>query len=121
MIFRSNKPAAKEFQDWVFNEVLPSIRKTGSYGSDKPQSSMVIAPHPESLPEMVYHHQSKYNPYPAYACNGSKGVYVGCFPKVEDAVEAQKRFLGDEDSKRTQARLFSNEQDMLSVTCMPFT
>ncbi|PAV02853.1 hypothetical protein CBG25_08480 [Arsenophonus sp. ENCA] len=31
VIFRSNKPEAKLFQDWVFNEVLPSIRKTGKY------------------------------------------------------------------------------------------
>ena len=28
---RSNKPAAEEFQDWVFGEVLPTIRKTGKY------------------------------------------------------------------------------------------
>ncbi|WP_072628220.1 BRO-N domain-containing protein [Serratia marcescens] len=31
VIFRSNKPEAKQFQDWVFNEVLPTIRKTGRY------------------------------------------------------------------------------------------
>ncbi len=31
VIFRSDKQEAKQFQDWVFNEVLPSIRKTGSY------------------------------------------------------------------------------------------
>lgn len=31
VIFRSNKPEARQFQDWVFNEVLPSIRKTGKY------------------------------------------------------------------------------------------
>ncbi|MDI2091629.1 BRO-N domain-containing protein [Commensalibacter oyaizuii] len=31
VIFRSNKAEAKHFQDWVFNEVLPSIRKTGDY------------------------------------------------------------------------------------------
>lgn len=31
VIFRSNKPEAKLFQDWVFNEVLPTIRKTGRY------------------------------------------------------------------------------------------
>lgn len=30
-IFGSKMPKAKEFQDWVFKEVLPSIRKTGSY------------------------------------------------------------------------------------------
>ena len=28
---RSDKPEAETFQDWVFGEVLPSIRKTGSY------------------------------------------------------------------------------------------
>lgn len=31
VIFRSNKKEAKTFQDWVFNEVLPSIRKNGIY------------------------------------------------------------------------------------------
>lgn len=33
IIFRSNKPEALSFQDWVFNEVLPVIRKTGSYSA----------------------------------------------------------------------------------------
>lgn len=33
VIFRSNKPEAKKFQDWVFVEVLPTIRKTGAYSS----------------------------------------------------------------------------------------
>ena len=32
LIFRSNKLQAQAFADWVYNEVLPSIRKTGSYG-----------------------------------------------------------------------------------------
>jgi prophage antirepressor-like protein len=31
LIFRSNKPEAQRFQDWVFGEVLPAIRKTGEY------------------------------------------------------------------------------------------
>ena len=30
-IFQSKKKEAKEFQDWVFNKVLPQIRKTGGY------------------------------------------------------------------------------------------
>ena len=33
VIFRSNKAEARQFQDWVFNEVLPTIRKTGSYNT----------------------------------------------------------------------------------------
>lgn len=31
LVMRSDKPAAKAFQDWVTREVLPSIRKTGTY------------------------------------------------------------------------------------------
>ena len=31
LIFRSRKPEAKAFSKWVRSEVLPSIRKTGSY------------------------------------------------------------------------------------------
>lgn len=33
IILRSNKPNAKPFRKWVTNEVLPSIRKTGSYST----------------------------------------------------------------------------------------
>lgn len=33
IIFRSNKHQALSFQDWVFSEVLPSIRMTGSYSA----------------------------------------------------------------------------------------
>lgn len=32
LIMRSRLPSAEAFQDWVFEEVLPSIRKTGKYG-----------------------------------------------------------------------------------------
>lgn len=42
VIFRSNKPEARQFQDWVFNEVLPAIRKTGSY------SAVAAAPAPQT-------------------------------------------------------------------------
>jgi hypothetical protein len=31
LVLRSDKPAAERFQDWVVTEVLPSIRKGGSY------------------------------------------------------------------------------------------
>ncbi|MEI6543222.1 MAG: Bro-N domain-containing protein [Methylococcales bacterium] len=44
VIFRSNKPEAKTFQDWVFNEVLPAIRKTGKYEPDKTVQPEPITP-----------------------------------------------------------------------------
>ena len=31
LIIRSNKPEAKQFKRWITHEVIPSIRKTGSY------------------------------------------------------------------------------------------
>ena len=42
-IFQSRKPEAEKFQDWVCDEVLPSIRKTGGY----------IAAKAEDTPEMI--------------------------------------------------------------------
>lgn len=35
LVMRSNLPGAEEFQDWVVEDVLPSIRKTGSYSIAK--------------------------------------------------------------------------------------
>lgn len=34
LIFASRKESAKRFRRWVFEEVLPTIRKTGSYSAD---------------------------------------------------------------------------------------
>lgn len=36
LIMRSNLPSAEEFEDKVVSEILPSIRKTGGYGSGMP-------------------------------------------------------------------------------------
>ena len=38
LILRSDKPNAKPFRKWVTSEVLPAIRKTGSYSIQKPVS-----------------------------------------------------------------------------------
>ena len=40
LIVHSKLPSAEKFEKWVFEEVLPSIRKTGSYG--KPMSELEI-------------------------------------------------------------------------------
>ena len=42
-IFQSRKPAARKFQDWVFDEVLPALRKEGGY----------IVSHENDTPEMI--------------------------------------------------------------------
>lgn len=38
LIFKSTKPEAKRFKKWVTSEVLPSIRKTGSYQIQVPKT-----------------------------------------------------------------------------------
>ena len=43
LIMRSKLPSAERFQDWVVEEVLPSIRKTGSY-SMAPASTPGVRP-----------------------------------------------------------------------------
>lgn len=43
LVVRSALPTAKVFEKWVFEEVLPSIRKTGGYLLDKPDDT------PESI------------------------------------------------------------------------
>lgn len=41
LVIRSNKPQAKPFRRWVTHEVLPSIRKTGSYNLPKKKEVLV--------------------------------------------------------------------------------
>lgn len=41
LIFQSRKPEAKKFRKWVTSEVLPSIRKTGSYSLPGARRSVV--------------------------------------------------------------------------------
>lgn len=49
LIMRSNKPEAERFQDWVFHDVLPSIRKTGKYEISRQEPLL----HEMSLSEQV--------------------------------------------------------------------
>ena len=42
MIFRSNKPKAEEFANWVCAEVLPQIRKHGFFGQVNPKDYIAI-------------------------------------------------------------------------------
>lgn len=50
MVMRSKLPSAEEFQEWIVAEVIPSIRKTGSYS--KPMSPLeVLAAQAQALVE----------------------------------------------------------------------
>lgn len=49
LIVGSTLPAAQEFEVWVFEEVLPSIRKTGKYEMQKVSSTPVQPPLPGEI------------------------------------------------------------------------
>lgn len=42
LVLLSKKPEAKKFRKWVTEEVLPSIRKTGSYSISKTNMDIAI-------------------------------------------------------------------------------
>ena len=53
LILTSRKPEAKRFKKWVTSEVLPQIRKTGSYALEAPQAKdPVLAAHIAALVEL---------------------------------------------------------------------
>ena len=74
VILRSDKPNAKKFRKWVTSEVLPAIRKTGSY--NKPMSTAekikLLAQGNEELNERVEKVEDKLdsleNDMPLYGC-----------------------------------------------------
>lgn len=74
VILRSDKPNAKKFRKWVTSEVLPSIRKTGSY--TKPMTTaekiQLLAQGNEELNERVDKVEDKVdrleNDAPLYGC-----------------------------------------------------
>jgi anti-repressor protein len=50
LIFTSRKPEARAFKKWVFEEVLPTIRKTGSFQTVKPDA---LPTHLETARQLV--------------------------------------------------------------------
>lgn len=47
LVFKSHKPNAEKFTDWIADEVLPTLRKTGHYAMQKQKSIQKV--HMESL------------------------------------------------------------------------
>lgn len=50
LIFKSRKPAAKRFQKWIFSEVIPSLRKIGSYTLPSADAGPTAPPLPPAGP-----------------------------------------------------------------------
>lgn len=79
-------PVAEDFRKWVLDLIereearqkqIPVDNRRGPYRNNSGE-----------LPPGVYHNQSKYNPYRATTSVNGKFVHIGCFPTVDDAVNA---------------------------------
>lgn len=74
VILRSDKPNAKKFRKWITSEVLPSIRKTGSYGKPMTtaQKIQLLAQGNDELNERLDNVETKIytleNDMPLYGC-----------------------------------------------------
>ncbi|MCK3656424.1 hypothetical protein A4G19_11945 [Pasteurellaceae bacterium Macca] len=57
LIIKSRKPEAEPFEAWVFEEVLPQIRKTGQYSQNLPENRPLVEAEEEALQIIVslYH------------------------------------------------------------------
>ena len=59
LIFRSDKPEAKRFRKWVTSEVLPKIRKTGTYSTVSTDPMMRLAAINSEIAAMMGMHQER--------------------------------------------------------------
>jgi len=89
LIFQSRKPEAKKFRKWVTNEVLPSIRKTGSYSLANKKASLTV----QQIEELLKAVDTKeYNGQVLYP-SGQLRIVLG---KSKDGIVSYMRDLAKE-------------------------
>ena len=83
LIFTSRKAEAEKFQNWVYHEVLPSIRKTGAYVADKDyqkflqvQQNYLKARHDETDTIKVFIEYARHQ-----GCSINDGFFYGLLSK----------------------------------------
>ena len=89
LIVHSKLPAAEDFERWVFEEVLPTIRRTGSYTAKKEENLIDLAKkNPEILTLLAKNllsEQSKSRQLEAQVCDlQPKAEYYDTFVKSGD-------------------------------------
>ncbi|WP_242505030.1 BRO-N domain-containing protein, partial [Avibacterium paragallinarum] len=99
LIIKSRKPEAEPFETWVFEEVLPQIRKTGKYSLEQQQLAL---PEPENnellqLLMRIYCYGLQYSDYQRAVLGASlndevgKGKLIGDF--CTEGEPAQQGYL----------------------------
>ena len=98
LVFRSNKPEAKAFSRWVRHEVLPQIRRTGSYRVNSDSRAMwELRAEKSNLSERRRFWQSLFKAYKSVSEELSKATKNHNYPishKSESEDERNIRLLG---------------------------
>ncbi|MEW5803747.1 MAG: Bro-N domain-containing protein [bacterium] len=95
LIFRSNKPQAKPFRKWVTSEVLPSLRKTGSYTMPGAKKSTPLNPDPEKTAIEVVREVMQYSGFE---------VEIS-FSKSTSKIKIRSKILSSSDDLPTGQRI----------------
>jgi anti-repressor protein len=79
LIIRSKVEHALRFQDWLYGEALPSIRKTGSYGHQpQPQFDLTNLDPDAMIETLLTIQQLRKHTKPNFSANVSDGDYTDC-------------------------------------------
>lgn len=122
VIFRSNKAEAVKFQNWVFDEVLPSIRKNGAYQqqnlaithqSERPfnigdylnPKVNQIMDYVHDLEHIVFNTTGKYPQRPFKPDEIAKGIIGYCLRNQSIELSFSERGLGFNLVDRTMLRI----------------
>ena len=109
LIIKSRKPEAEAFEEWVMEDVLPTIRKTGSYQTSGSLKTKTALPNGLTLEQQdeikKFHRELGANDILAIISTKSKHklmiqyfhnyvlIYRTVLPAHENALIVQKRFL----------------------------
>jgi prophage antirepressor-like protein len=87
VIFRSDKPNARKFEDWVTDEVLPAIRKTGSYtATSAPQLAPTLEAEYAQL-RIAYRHERGQREYYQRRCDYYMDRYSSFLSGLKAGIE----------------------------------
>lgn len=96
LIFSSNKPDAERIQDWIYHEVLPSIRRTGGYRIKDGEGSKAWSEKIREVRLSAAELRRAYGPHKAARLAVDLWAKVGIF--VEDPCPPQRELdLEDDD------------------------
>lgn len=98
LVMRSKLPAAEQFQTWVCEEVLPTIRRTGGYGTPVPATT---APSPRAA-----------TPRPA----SEDQLILEAMQVLLSRTETLKAELAEAKPKADYYEAFVDEKDLLTFT-----